>query len=653
MGSSRKPQEVNNRNPFLILLTVYFFITGYSKDILAQDPAIIPKTKDSLAIFIKTYPKQDTVFVRAIRPYALKLIYEDLNFKKADSLANIQKALSEKLKYGRGIYFSYLIKAIISTNKSQPREALKNFKNCLEVVNNYKLHPSLIEASLNNIAVAFDDLGQRDSALVYAMRAIDVQEKNIKIIKFPDSGPYEMVGDIYKYDKKYDRAIEYYMRGQQLAAKYDNIKNVAISENSIGNIYDLKKQPYDAIKHYKKALELAESEKYLLLQTDALSNLGRMYTQLKNYPEALKYLNKNLEICKVAESSNALCTAYLALADVYQNQKNYTQAEKYLTEAYKLNDQIEDILDKKTTISALVDFYAETGDFKNAYEFSVQEKQYADSLAAQNSEQLRQNLISKYESDKKEEEIKILQEEQKNAAFRQKTWIFGAILGILLAGFAFGYVVNRNRLKQLQASQKLRNQIAADLHDEIGSTLSSISILSELVAFQQKKEQFNPEIMTQVSNDARNVIEKMDEIIWTINPDNDEFYNLETRLKSYAIPMLESKEIDFKFEFSQDLESIKIDMGIRRDIYLILKEAINNLVKYSASKNAYIEGKLIENKLIFKIVDTGIGFDKNEESSRNGQKNMYNRAKKIDADLDIQSEVGKGTVVILSINVLT
>lgn len=640
-----KPIRLLTASLFGLFLSFYIL----PNKLQAQDPAIIPKTKDSLATFIKNYTKPDTVYIRAIRPYALKLIYEDLNFKKADSLANVQKAVSEKLKYGRGIYFSYLIKAIIATNKSQPREALRNFKNCLEVVTNYKLHPSLVEASLNNIAVAFDDLGQRDSALVYAMRAIEVQEKNIKIIKLPDSGPYEMVGDIYKYDKKYDKAIEYYLRGQQLATKYDNIKNVAISENSIGNIYDLKKQPQEAIKHYKKALELAETEKYLLLQTDALSNLGRMYTQLKNYPEALKYLNKNLEICKVAESANALSTAYLALGDVYMMQKKYAQAEKYLKESHKLNDQIEDILDKKATVSALVDFYAETGDFKNAYKFSVQEKQYADSLAAQNSEQLRQDLISKYESDKKEEQIKVLQEEQKNAAFRQKTWIFGAILGILLVGFAFAYVVSRNRLKQLQASQKLRNQIAADLHDEIGSTLSSISILSELVAFQQKKEQFNPEIMTQVSHDARNVIEKMDEIIWTINPDNDEFYNLETRLKSYAIPMLESKDIDFKFDFSQELESVKIDMGKRRDIYLILKEAINNLVKYSETKSAHIEGRVVGNKLIFKIIDKGIGFDIKEHTNRNGRKNMHSRAKKIDADLDIQSEVGKGTEVILSI----
>ncbi|MBL0323565.1 MAG: hypothetical protein IPP61_00020 [Cytophagaceae bacterium] len=72
-----------------------------------------------------------------------------------------------------------------------------------------------------------------------------------------------------------------------------------------------------------------------------------------------------------------------------------------MKEAHKLIDQIEDILDKKQQYLPWLIFYAETGDFKNAYKFSVQEKQYADSLAAQNSEQLRQDLISKYESDKK------------------------------------------------------------------------------------------------------------------------------------------------------------------------------------------------------------------------------------------------------------
>ena len=650
MGTSRKTQAVKSRNTFLFSLTLFFLFIVYPKFTFAQDPAIIPKTKDSLALFIKNYPKQDTIYIRAIRPYALKLIYEDLNFEKADSLSNVQKALSEKINYGRGVYFSYMIKGIIASNQNQSKEALKQFKNCLAIVNSYKLNATLREASLNNIGSTFEALGQMDSALVYSMKAIEVQEKNIKLFKLPDSSPYEMVGNIFTFDKKYDKALEYYTMALVLASNYDNFKNMSIFENKIGNVYDLKKQNNEAIKHYKKALALAESEKYLLLQTDALSNLGRLYTQLKNYPEALKYLNKNLEICKVAESANALSTAYLALGDVYMMQKKYAQAGKYLNEAYNLNDQIEDILDKKATISALVNFYAETGDFKNAYKFSMKEKQYADSLAAQNSEQLRQDLISRYESDKKEEQIKVLQEEQKNADFRQKTWIFGVILGILLVGFAFAYVVSRNRLKQLQASQKLRNQIATDLHDEIGSTLSSISILSEIVSSQQKSNTINPQILQQVSNDAREVIEKMDDIIWTINPENDSGSDLETRLKSFAIPLFESKEIDFKFDFPADMESVKIDMTKRRDIYLILKEAINNLVKYSDTKSAHIEGRVVGNKLIFKIIDTGIGFDTKDESNRNGQKNMHSRAKKIGADFDIQSEVGKGTEVTLSIN---
>jgi signal transduction histidine kinase len=179
--------------------------------------------------------------------------------------------------------------------------------------------------------------------------------------------------------------------------------------------------------------------------------------------------------------------------------------------------------------------------------------------------------------------------------------------------------------------------------------LSSISILSELVAQERTKEHFKPDIMTQVSNDARNVIEKMDEIIWTINPDNDEFYNLETRLKSYAIPLFESKDIDFKFDFSTNLENIKIDMSKRRDIYLILKEAINNLLKYSECKNAQICALLIDNDLIMKVSDDGVGFEKESESLRNGQRNMQIRAEKIGARLLVNSVLGKGTEVALSL----
>ena len=232
----------------------------------------------------------------------------------------------------------------------------------------------------------------------------------------------------------------------------------------------------------------------------------------------------------------------------------------------------------------------------------------------------------------------------------KNAWIFGGILAFIAAGLTFAFVISRNKLKELEASQKLRNQIAIDLHDEIGSTLSSISILSEMVAHEQKLGKIKPETMLQVSKDARVVIDKMDDIIWTINPQNDGFNNLETRLKAFAIPMFESKNINFEFEFSKDIEATQIEMSKRRDIYLIMKEAINNLIKYSECQNAKISGEVKKGLLFFEVIDDGKGFNTDELSLRNGLKNMKKRATNIGGKLIILSDAEKGTNISLEIS---
>jgi ligand-binding sensor domain-containing protein/two-component sensor histidine kinase len=232
--------------------------------------------------------------------------------------------------------------------------------------------------------------------------------------------------------------------------------------------------------------------------------------------------------------------------------------------------------------------------------------------------------------------------------FYQTWWFFlGTICSVIFLIYSF----YQYRINQLIKLQKMRNRIAEDLHDEIGSTLSSISILSEMLAFQQNKIDNKANPMLQVSNDARDVIDKMDDIIWTINPENDAFYSLETRIKSFAIPLFESKEMDFVIRFSPELESIKIDMSKRRDVYLIMKEAINNLVKYSQCTHATIEGSFIHKAMIIRIIDNGVGFDTKLISNRNGQKNMKNRAEKIGGILSVSSEMNIGTEVKLILEI--
>lgn len=610
----------------------------------------VPTTLDSLHIFLKTQPK-DTLYVWAMRPYTIKIIYEKADYKKADSLTNQVKILSEKLNYGRGIYFHYLLKAIIHNQKTEAEQSLENFKKSYETVKKYKLPASLEEASLNNIAVGYEQLGNRDKALQYALQAIKVQEVPNFPVRWLDSAPYGLVSNIYKFKKQLKQAEKYNQLAFAISKKKNDKIGMAIQKNKLGNIYDDQNLPKEALKAYTEGLKYAMDAEYLLLQTDLLSNLGRILTLLKKYDEAEKYLKKNENLCEQLESPKALKSAYINLGELYQAQNKTELAIKYFKRAYEQTKSLDDFNDKLIATRSLSKSYAQIGDYKNAYNYLLEANIANDSLFSTESDAKMQELLTIYESEKKETQIKLLNEETQNANFQRNTFLFGGILAILLASLAIFSISNRNKLKRFEEEQRLRNRIAADLHDEIGSTLSSISILSEIVAFQQKKGEFKPEIMQQVSNDAREVIEKMDDIIWTINPSNDAFYNLETRLKTFAIPLFESKDIDFKFDFDAELEKIKIGMGKRRDIYLILKEAINNLVKYSQCKNALISGKIEAKSLIMSVKDDGIGFDTNAKTVRNGQRNIKMRAEKIGANLVVNSEIGSGTEVTLAFEI--
>lgn len=629
------------------ILFLYFLITNVSV-LKAQDPAIIPKSEDSLVLFLKTYPK-DTVYVRALRPYTLKQIYEHANYKKADSLIVVIKQLSEKLNYGRGIYFHYLLKALVHNQKTESKLALENFKMCLETVKKHKLNKTLEESSLNNIAVGYEQLGDKENTLKYALMAVKVQEDPSYPVKWLDYGPYGIVSSIYKFRKKYDEAIRYNKMAFEIAEKKEDKIGMALNKNKLGNILDDQSKTSEALKEYQLGLKFAEEANYPLLQTDLLDNLGRLLTQAKRYVEAEKYLKRNETLSESLESPEAQKSAYHSLGELYKSQGKFILAKAYFKKAYSKAKDFDDYTDKYSTSKSLSESFAQLGDYRNAYQYLLEANVANDSVFSAESDEKMQELLTKYETEKKEAEIKQLETDKKQANIRLMLLGILGVLAVFTGFLAFNTYKSKQRIETLENTQKLRNRISSDLHDEIGSTLSSISILSEMVAYQQKKDQYKPEIMAQVSADAQSVIEKMDEIIWTINPDNDEFYNLETRLKSYAIPMLESKDIDFKFIFSPELENVIIDMGKRRDIYLILKEAINNLVKYSSCKNAKIVANFKDKTLELSVSDDGIGFDTNEKSNRNGQKNMQSRAEKIGAHLDIKSELRKGTEVILSI----
>jgi signal transduction histidine kinase len=230
-----------------------------------------------------------------------------------------------------------------------------------------------------------------------------------------------------------------------------------------------------------------------------------------------------------------------------------------------------------------------------------------------------------------------------------KTWWFVLIAAILL--ISIGTFAYQYRVEQLLKLERLRTRIASDLHDDVGSTLSSISILSEILATQPDNNPKSADLIGKIGVNARNMLESIDDIIWAVNPANDKFQNLGLRIREYAIPLFESKNIKFKIHFSEPIAMLHLPMDIRRNVYLIAKEAVNNMVKYSDCEEAEVEFHEQHTCLLMTIRDNGKGFDPFAPSSRNGLKNMRRRADQIRASLEISSEPGKGSNIVLQVKI--
>jgi len=207
------------------------------------------------------------------------------------------------------------------------------------------------------------------------------------------------------------------------------------------------------------------------------------------------------------------------------------------------------------------------------------------------------------------------------------------------------YIIYKIRINGLLAEQRLRNKIARDLHDDIGSTLSGIKLFSNMAQTKLVQEQSEATaIVERIGERSEKMIEAMSDIVWSINPVNDSMENMLVRMKQYAAEMLEPKNISYQFIADDKVGRMKTGLESRKDIYLIYKESINNAVKHSNCKNLMIQLKLDRKFFEMTITDDGNGFVQGKRNG-NGLENFRQRAKNIDGRIEIDSRQDKGTTI--------
>ena len=223
-----------------------------------------------------------------------------------------------------------------------------------------------------------------------------------------------------------------------------------------------------------------------------------------------------------------------------------------------------------------------------------------------------------------------------------QTWWFIALMVILIG--AVIYYLSTMRIKQQLAIEKIKTRLAADLHDNVGASLTEISILSE-VAVHKSNNDGEVKELKGISDIARQLVDTMSDIVFVVNPERDSLYDLIIKLKDSYNEFLQSVGISFKVKNIDKTNDIKLPMEYKQNLLLIFKEGINNAIKHSRCNKIILEANISGDVIEMILTDDGIGFDELNSVAGNGLRNMEARADKINGKMICLSTLETGTVI--------
>jgi signal transduction histidine kinase/ligand-binding sensor domain-containing protein len=215
----------------------------------------------------------------------------------------------------------------------------------------------------------------------------------------------------------------------------------------------------------------------------------------------------------------------------------------------------------------------------------------------------------------------------------RSVWAYLLYIG-LISGLV--YMAHIIRVRRIMEVQNIRNRIASDLHDEVSATLSSISFFAEAIDRNKEKKEGNERFLELITKSAGEAKEKITDIIWSINPENDDWVNLLSKCRRFASDMLESKGISYELDMVSDIPE-KMNIELRQHFWLIFKELVTNAVRHSKASHVAISFSYASGKIVIRVADNGKGFDPDDVKEGNGLRIIQKRSEKIGAEVTFKS----------------
>ena len=460
-----------------------------------------------------------------------------------------------------------------------------------------------------------------------------------------------------------ETGIEYMQKGIAIAeenAYKDELKDLY---NNYGVLKQWNKEIDSAVYYFKAGLDIKKEQKDEFGIPYSLSNLAGAYLVKKDYDKAISLLNESIDLRKKLQDSIGLGENYTQLAEVYYDNQQFDTALKL----FKQSSEVARLKEYKNLEQYAYDFISKIYQQKNqadsALYYFKKHIDIKDQMFTEKQEAKISELNIAYETEKKELEIA----QSKLKIQRKNTLLYGAFASAVLLAI-IGYLVYtqqrtkntklkkemelKTALAKIETQNKLEEQrlrISRDLHDNIGSQLTFV--ISGLQYIQYQKQIKIQEVKTKLENISeftQQTIHELRDTIWAMNKEEIPLSDLIDRLNNF-VNQLDIKE-DLNVTLSEDLKTQMDDLifsalnGIQ--IYRIIQESINNAVKHANASSIQINLDLKNDLLIISIKDDGKGFDMDNTKPGNGLSNLKKRAKRLHAELQMESEINSGTHIL-------
>jgi signal transduction histidine kinase len=210
--------------------------------------------------------------------------------------------------------------------------------------------------------------------------------------------------------------------------------------------------------------------------------------------------------------------------------------------------------------------------------------------------------------------------------------------------------LRKSREERLAELERVRKRIATDLHDDIGSSLTRISLLGEVVSRRVgAAEPSMVEPLSSIASLSRELVDSMSDIVWAINPDKDHLSDLSQRMRRFASDVLTARQIEFRFLTPDHERDVSVGANHRRELFLVFKEAINNMVRHSGCSRAELEFRAGPEGLVLIVSDNGSGFDVAAASGGHGLASMRERIEALGGTAEVVSHPGQGTLLAFAV----